>query len=454
MIDDDVYLLEKLKRTLEEEGYVIDAARSPDEAVSFLKSKDYILVLTDLSMPGTEGLSIIESIKAVNSTVPVIVLTGHGSASEAAKATSMGCADYLRKPIAADELKFRVEKTIRQSGLEEEVQSLRLQLRRSKARETIVGGSAQMRLVLDKIAMVGETSLTVLIRGETGTGKDLVARAIHESSSRSRRPFIAVSCAAIPQTLLEGQLFGHKKGAFTGADKDQKGLIQLAEKGTLFLDEIGELDMPSQVKLLRVLESRELRPLGDERVHPVDVRVIAATNIDIEQAIRQNQFRSDLFYRLNVFPFALPPLREHKEDIPLLVRHFAERYSEELCGKKKSFSAEAIQKLADYDWPGNVRELENKVRQAVLLEPGEVVSPSAIELGGEYTGEETWNFADVKQQAIDRAEKKLIRKLLAKTGGVISKAADIAGMHRKTFWRLMRKHGIETEEFRAQRREQ
>lgn len=449
LIDDDVYLLEKLKGVLEAEGYAVNGARSPEEALTFLAAKDYLLVITDLSMPGTEGLSIYESIREVSPSVPVIILTGRGSAVEAARATKMGCSDYLRKPIAPDELKFRVQKAIHQFGLEAEVASLRSRLKRTEAREMIVGASAPMRLVLDKIAMVATSELTVLIRGETGTGKELVAKAIHNTSLRAKRPFIEVVCAAIPQTLLEGQLFGHKRGSFTGADRDQKGLIQLAENGTLFLDEIGELDAASQVKLLRVLESRELRPLGDEKVHKVNVRVIAATNLNIEQAIERERFRSDLFYRLNVFPITLPPLREHKEDIPLLARHFAELHGPDLCGKRMTFSPEAIQKLVDYDWPGNVRELESKVCQAILAAPHEIVSPSAIDLAVEAGPDLSLRYAEAKKAAVDRVERRFVRELLARTNGAISEAASIAGLHRNTFWRLMKKHGIHAGDFRT-----
>ncbi len=448
LIDDDVYLLEKLTGVLEAAGYAVDAARSPKEALAFLAAKDYMLVITDLSMPGTEGLSIYESIREVHASIPVIILTGHGSAPEAARAIKMGCSDYLRKPIATDELKFRIQKTIHQFGLETEVAALRSQLRRTAARETIVGASSSILLVLDKIAMVADSELTVLVRGETGTGKELVVKAIHKNSPRAKQPFIEVACAAIPQTLLEGQLFGHKKGSFTGADRDQKGLIELAENGTLFLDEIGEMDIASQVKLLRVLESKESRRLGDENVRRLSIRVVAATNLNIEEAVQENRFRSDLFYRLNVFPIMLPPLREHKEDIPLLAQHFAELHSASLCGKRKTFSPDTIRKLVEYDWPGNVRELENKVCQAILMAPAKVVLPSAIDLAVQAAPEMSLRYAETKKDAINRTEQRFVRKLLAKTNGAISEAATIAGLHRNTFWRLMKKHGIQASEFR------
>lgn len=451
LIDDDVSLLGNLKQAVEAVGYEADTARSPDEALALLSRKNYRLVITDLRMPGSEGLSIYEAIRSKAPLAAVIVLTGYGTADEAARAIRMGYTDYLRKPISIGELKFRIEKAIRQRQIETEVASLRAQLVHSCAGRSIVGSSSGIRLVLEKISMVAESPATVLIRGETGTGKELVARAIHASSSRAGSPFVTVACAAIPQPLLEGQLFGHKRGAFTGADRDQKGLMELADEGTLFLDEIGDIDTASQVKLLRVLETGELRALGDKSVRKVDLRLIAATNRDLEHAIRINEFRDDLFYRLNVFPIMLPSLRERKEDIPLLVRHFAELHSPDLCGPVKTFSPEAILKLSAYDWPGNVRELENKVRQAILLAPGDTVGPSAVDLQFLGTAASTFTLSDAKKRATDSIEKRLVRESLAETNGIISKAARLIGVARKNFWLLMKKHEIDAEEFRIQK---
>ncbi|HUT04524.1 MAG TPA: sigma-54 dependent transcriptional regulator [bacterium] len=451
LIDDDIYLLPKLTETLRAMGYVVDPAQSPKEALELLAAQNYTLVITDLAMPGTEGLSIYESIREVDPVVPVIIITGYGSPDEAALAMKMGCTDYLRKPIDPDELVFRIEKARHQSMMQAEVVSLRAQLKRSVTEQTIVGASAAMRLVMDKIAMAADSDVTVLIRGETGTGKELVAKAIHNSGPRAKHPFVTVACAAIPQTLLEGQLFGHKKGAYTGADRDQEGLIESAERGTLFLDEIGEVDAASQVKLLRFLESGEVRPLGSTKMHILSVRVVAASNLDMEQAMEKNLFRKDLFYRLNVFPVTLPPLRERKEDIPLLVRHFAELHSPELSGESKTFSPEAIKKLLGYDWPGNVRELENKVRQAILLTHEEVVRPSAVELSVRRRPGSSAKFAEVKKEAMDRAEKQFLKEMLDRANGVIMLAAKLAGLHRKNFSILMKKHGIRAEEFRRRK---
>lgn len=448
IVDDDEPFLDNLETALSSAGYKVDTAPSPEKALTLLVARSYELVITDLRMPGTDGLCIYEAIRDVDRFVPVIVLTGYGGADEAARAINMGCADYLRKPITLDELKFRVDKARRQHQIEAEVASLREQLSRTSAGPFIVGASGPIRSILDKIAMVAESGVTVLIRGETGTGKELVARAVHESSPRAGSPFVAVACAAIPQPLLEGQLFGHKRGAYTGADKDQKGLIDLANRGTLFLDEIGDIDTTAQVKLLRTLETGELRPLGDGKVHTVDVRLIAATNRDLEQAIKSGQFRDDLFYRLNVFPIALPALRDRREDIPLLVKHFAELHGPALCGRCKIFSKEAIEVFLAYDWPGNVRELENKVRQAILLAPGQVVAPSAIDLPVEEPAASAWRFSEAKKGAIDAFETRFVRGVLSRTRGVISKAARLAGLDRKNLWLLMKKHGIQAEEFR------
>ena len=448
IVDDDELFLENLGAALSSAGYKVDSAPSPERALALLVARSYELVITDLKMPGTDGLSIYEEIRQVDRSVPVVVLTGHGRADEAARAINMGCADYLRKPITLDELKFRVDKARRQHQIEVEVASLREQLSRTSGGPCIVGTSGPIRSILDKIAMVAESDVTVLVRGETGTGKELVARAVHESSARAKGPFVAVACAAIPQPLLEGQLFGHKKGAYTGADKDQKGLIDLANGGTLFLDEIGDIDTAAQVKLLRTLETGELRTLGDGKVHTVDIRLIAATNRDLEQAIKSGQFRDDLFYRLNVFPIALPALRDRKEDIPLLMRHFAELHSPALCGEHKTFSKEAIDLFVAYSWPGNVRELENKVRQAILVAPGPVVTPAAIDLPIEKVAPTSWRFSEAKKGAIDAFEMRFIQDVLSRAGGVISKAARLAGLDRKNLWLMMKKHGIQAEEFR------
>lgn len=453
LIDDDVSLLSNLKQAVEMVGYEADAAKCPDEALTLLSRREYELVITDLRMPGNAGLSIYESIRSKAPLAPVIILTGYGTADEAARAMRMGYTDYLRKPISMGELKFRIDKAIRQHQIETEVASLRAQLVHSSAGRTIVGSSSDIRLVLEKISMVAGSPATVLIRGETGTGKELVARAIHSNSSRAAQPFVTVACAAIPQPLLEGQLFGHKRGAFTGADKDQKGLMELADGGSLFLDEIGDIDIASQVKLLRVLETGELRPLGDRSERRVDLRFIAATNRDLERAIRANQFRDDLFYRLNVFPIVLPPLRKRKEDIPLLARHFAELHSPGLCGRVKTFSPDSIQKLLGHDWPGNIRELENKVRQAILLAPGDTVGADAIELQSEAPASKTFTLSEAKRQASDSIERRLLRASLTETNGVISKAAKLVGVARKNFWLLMKKHDIDAQEFRAQKTE-
>ena len=454
IVDDDELFLDNLETALSSAGYRVDTALSPEKALKLIVERSYELVLTDLRMPGTDGLCIYEAIREIDQSVPVIVLTGYGRSDEAARAVNMGCADYLRKPITLDELRFRVDKARRQHQIEVEVASLRERLSRTSAGPCIVGASAAIRSILDKIAMVANSGVTVLIRGETGTGKELVARAVHESSPRAGRSFVAVACAAIPQPLLEGQLFGHKRGAYTGADSDQKGLIDSADRGTLFLDEIGDIDTAAQVKLLRILETGELRPLGDRKVHKVDIRLIAATNRDLEEAIKSGQFRDDLFYRLNVFPITLPALRDRKEDIPLLVKHFAELHGPDLCGLCKTFSKQAIELLVGYDWPGNVRELENKVRQAILLAPGEIVETSAIDLPVEQpegiiskscVGS---TFCEAKRGAIDAFETRFVRDVLSETKGIISKAARLAGLDRKNMWLLMKKHGIRAEEFR------
>lgn len=448
LIDDDVTLLENLQALLTAVGYETDAACSPAEALNLIASEDYSLVITDLKMPGTDGLCIYEAIRDVNASVPVIVLTGYGSADEAANAIKMGCTDYLRKPVTLDELRFRIEKARRQHEVEVQVASLRAELKRTSASRTIVGSSVAIRLVLAKIAMVAKSDASVLITGETGTGKELVARAIHENSDRASYPFIAVACAAIPHPLLEGQLFGHKKGAYTGADRDQEGLIALAHRGALFLDEVGDIDITSQVKLLRVLETGELRPLGDKRVHKVDIRLIAATNRDLEKAINEEHFRADLFYRLNVFPIHLPPLRDRGEDIPLLVSHFAELHGPVLCGHAKTFSPGAVQKLMAYKWPGNVRELENKVRQAMLVAPGDAVGPSAIDLPVKVKTSGSRRFRDAKNEAVAVFERQYVEELLTESGGVISEAARLAGLDRKNFWLLMKKHDVNADEHR------
>lgn len=369
VIDDDDSLRRILEYSLMEEGHSVLTAASGEEGLAIFADQHPALVITDMKMSGMDGFQVLKAVKEQSADTLVIIITAFGEVDAAVRAMKLGAYDYVTKPFGRDELKLTVKKALQLRGLSEENRQLREELSDRNDFRTMVGTSKKMERVFEVVRKVADTEATVLITGESGTGKELVARAIHSLSSRKKAPFVPINCAAIPRELLESELFGHVKGAFTGAVKDRPGKFQMAEGGTLFLDEVGDLPVELQPKLLRVLQERVVEPLGGAKVQKLDVRLVAATNLDLEKAIDEGQFREDLYYRLSVIPVHLPSLRERKEDLPLLLRHFVAK----LGCPDVTFSKEALDVLTMYSWPGNVRELENTVERLLIMRRGDEI---------------------------------------------------------------------------------
>ncbi len=454
VVDDDPIILSSAERILTAEGYEVFKAMDGESALKILEEVVCDLVLADLRMPGMDGMELLKRIKAFLPSTEVIIITGFGTIKSAVEALRAGAYDYIEKPFTPETLKNIVSGCLERKRLVMENIQLRREVQGLYKLEKIIGNSRAMQRVFDLIAQVAPTNSTVLITGESGTGKELVARAIHYNSPRRDAPFIVVDCSSIPETLIEAELFGHTKGAFTGAFTSRKGLLELANTGTLFLDEIGNLSLSVQAKLLRVLQEREFRPVGSDRSIKVDVRFIAATNKNLLDLVREGSFREDFFYRLNVFPIKLPPLRERKEDIPGLVHHFIKKYSKETGCEVNHISAEAMRILTSYDWPGNVRELENVIHRAVILSDSSIIRPEHIQIEG-YPHQDIpvasipKNLQELKRlkgflkrKAVEGLEREFIIEALKRNNFNVSKAAMDVGMQRTNFYGLMKKYGI------------
>jgi DNA-binding NtrC family response regulator len=374
VIDDDTSLRRVLEYNLQEEGYEVETASSGEEGLTILDTFQPHLVITDMKMRGMDGLMVLKSIREMSQEMLVIIITAFGSVDAAVEAMKAGAYDYITKPFNRDALRLTVKKALQFSHLAEENKRLKSELNAKADFQTIIGSSSEMEKLFSVIRKVADTEASVLITGESGTGKELVARSIHANSSRRNGPFVTINCSAIPRDLLESELFGHTKGAFTGAIKEKAGKFQLADGGTIFLDEVGELLLELQPKLLRVLQEKEVEPVGSTKVQKLDVRVISATNLDIEKAVTNGRFREDLYYRLSVIPLHLPPLRERKEDIRLLVRYFTSKHG----GEKVTFEQSALDILTHYSWPGNVRELENTVERILILRNSDTITSGDI----------------------------------------------------------------------------
>jgi DNA-binding NtrC family response regulator len=397
------------------------------------------VVLTDLRMKGMQGLELLTEIRRSHPDVNVILMTGFGSVETAVEAMKHGASDYLTKPVKKDELVRVIERVVREASLRREVSRLRKEVHKEYSFHQILGKSKPMQAVFDLIKRVADSPTNVLITGESGTGKELVAKAIHYNSDRKDAPFIPVNCAAIPEQLLESELFGHMRGAFTDAKFDKRGLFEEAQKGTLFLDEISELPLMLQAKLLRAIQEREIRRVGANKPIPVDVRIIAATNLNLGEEVKAKRFRDDLYYRLNVIELKLPPLRDRREDIPLLVEAFLKKCGESRGKDVKGVSEAALAMLMDYAWPGNVRELENVVERAVTLSRGEKISaddlPPAVQ--GARGDRRVLDEAAEKTLPLHEIEKEYIKKILEKMGGNKYQAAHALGIDRKTLYRKL-----------------
>ena len=438
VIDDDPEMCRLLSDVLKGEGFSVLAIGESLEASKALKKEEFDVIVTDLKMKGLKGLDLLEEAKKVAPLTPVIIITAFGTIESAIKAMKMGAYDYITKPFQIDEIVLTVKKALENRLLKKEVVRLKKEVESRYHFHRLIGKSPSMQKIYDLIQRISDSSGNVLITGESGTGKELVAKAIHYNGVRKEGPFVAVNCAAIPETLLESELFGYKRGAFTDAKTDKKGLIFGATDGTLFLDEITEMSPMLQAKLLRVIEEKEVRPLGDTNSHPIDVRIISASNRDIRSLIREGRFREDLYYRLKVIDIELPPLRERKEDIPLLVQHFTGKFSDETKKKISGVSEDALKLLVNYSWPGNVRELENVIQRAITLTQYETIRPD--DLPSSMLQEIRENVLDKglrEKYSIDQLEKEYIRKILIEVGGNKSKAAEILGLDRKTLYRKL-----------------
>jgi two-component system response regulator PilR (NtrC family) len=446
IVDDEESLRELLGIMLGKEGYEVLTAVDRATASQALNRHAVDMVITDVKLPDGDGIEILRHVKAASPETAVIVMTAFGSTETAVAALKLGAHDYLVKPFDVDELRIVVRNALEKQQLTQENLRLKAEFRSQYGLERIIGVSAAMAAVFDMVRSIAGTSSTVLITGESGTGKELVAKAIHALSPRRDAPFVSVNCGAMPESLLESELFGHVRGAFTDAHQNKKGLFEVAHRGTLFLDEVGETPMPMQVKLLRALQEKRVRRLGGTDEIETDVRIVVATNNPLEELVRLRRFREDLFYRLNVIPIRMPPLRERREDIPMLAEHFLKRYSEQMGKSLVKISSEAMQALVRYSWPGNVRELENIVERAVALETTPAVLPERLPgtLTARAPGEARASIGPgfALDQHLFALERDLLREALEQSEGDRRRAASILGIKPRALRYLIRKHGI------------
>jgi len=446
LVDDEPKILELLSVALEDEDYKVLTAKSGDEALRQARKEKPQVVFLDIRMPGMDGLEVLRRLRDTNQAASVIMITAYGAMETVLEATKLGAYDYLTKPLDLERVKVLIRRALEAQKLAQEVASLKSKVEEKYKLENIVGKHPRMFEVYKTIARVMDNKATVLILGETGTGKEVVARAIHFNGLLKDGPFIAIDCASLPQDLLESELFGHEKGAFTGAIAQKMGKFELADKGTLFLDEIGNLTGATQVKLLRFLQERKIERVGGTKPIELDVRIIAATNLDLEKAVQEGSFREDLYYRLNVVTMPLPPLRERRDDIPLLVKHFLQKFKSESKGKVKHVPPETMGLLMRYHWPGNVRELENIIERAIVIGKTDAILvedlPSRIQKGASESGLEISPGKIPFEQRVEHFEKKLIIDALEKANWVQTKAAELLGTSRSIIKYKMKKYGI------------
>ena len=444
VVDDDRNLLDLIAMRLEALGNAVFAFDHENLAKEAAIKEVFDLAVIDLQLVKQDGLSLMEELHFINPDMPVIILTAHGSIESAVEAMKRGAFTYLTKPFDSRELMLQIERAREKSQLTGEISRLKELLEERYNFANIIAKSEGMRLVLEKVARIADTESNVAIYGASGTGKELIAKAIHISSQRGNFPFLAINCAAIPESLLESELFGFEKGAFTGAVKNSKGLFTRADKGTVFLDEIGDMPLSIQAKLLRVLQEKNFVPLGSEKPVSVDVRIIVATNKDLKKEVKSGNFREDLFYRIHVIPVELPLLKDRKDDIPPLVEHFIKKYNGVMGKKVTSITPAAMQKLMLHDWPGNVRELENTIEYAIAMTGSNTLADNLIL----HTINEQEELLTL-QQARAGFEKKYIENLLEITSGNVSKASELAGKYRADFYNLMKKYNIAPQDFKS-----
>ena len=442
-----------LRGLLRREGYDVDLAGSGEEAIERLREGGFDLVLTDLKLGmGPSGMDVLKAVKEMHPETVVVMITAHGSEKVAVEAMKLGAEDYVPKPFDNDEIRLVIRRALERTRLAREHRMLLERVEREFGFENLIGTGPSMRVVFETIRKVAETDLTVLIRGASGTGKELVAQALHQRSQRNKRPFVAVNCAAISRELVESELFGHEKGAFTGADSRRVGRFEAADGGTIFLDEIGDMPTETQAKVLRVLQEREFERVGGTKPIQVDVRVVAATHRDLEAEVEKGSFRDDLYYRLRVVEIELPALRDRSEDLPLLIDRFLEQVAERLGRDRKQMSEAALGGLVRHSWPGNVRELRNVVEQAAVLSSGPAIELDDLRLAVKETDDEASvdlavSFRDAKQSAVESFEKAYLLQALRTHGGNISRTAESIGMVRQSLQQKIRELGLRDEDW-------
>ncbi|TCK62678.1 sigma-54-dependent transcriptional regulator [Seleniivibrio woodruffii] len=441
IVDDDISLLEILRMRFQSCGFTPHAAQSAGEALAMLKSDVFDAAVFDMRLGSETGLELLREAHAIDSGLPVIFLTAYGTINDAVEAMKQGAYSYLTKPFDHRELIEKVADAVERCSHSRRI--LRVNDDDSPVAVTIIGCSEKTRRVRERIAAAGQSDANVFIYGESGTGKELAARMLHAVSPRHKAPFVAMNSAAIPESLMESELFGHEKGAFTGADRRKRGFFEQAQGGTVFMDEISEMPLAMQTKLLRVLENREVSPLGSEKVLKLDIRVVSASNKNLLEKIENKEFRADLFYRIHVVRIELPPLRDRREDIPLLCAHFLNKYTHRYGRDGKVISGDAMDRMMSYDWPGNVRELENVIECAVVMSPADVIKAESIKFAQNQD-----SFAQVYREAKRQFEEVFLRQLMERTKGNISKASKLSDIYRADLYDLLKKHSIDPADFR------
>ena len=446
VVDDEAEIRRSVRMILEYEGYDVMEASSGPEGIALVEKESPDLVFLDVKMPGMDGLEALQRIRTVSETLPVVIISGHGTVSTAVEATKAGAFDFIEKPLASERVLLTIRNALDQTRLADENRSLK---RAAEVRHQMVGESPALRHVWDAIKRAAPTNATVLLLGESGAGKELVARSIHRNSLRSRERFVQVNCAAIPEELIESELFGHEKGSFTGATEKQIGKFEQADKGTIFLDEVGDMSPKTQAKVLRVLQEGEVERLGSARTIKVDVRVIAATNKDLEGEIEKGTFREDLYFRLSVIPITVPPLRERREDIPLLIRHFAELFSREHNRRPHRFTPAALEFMQKARWKGNVRELKNTVERLLIMTPGDSVDVDdlrdVVRLEPKAQGPDNEKNPGTLREFKESAERAFLVGKLRENGWNISKTAEVIGTPRSNLYKKLEQYGIAQE---------
>lgn len=442
IVEDEAQMCDLLMSFFGDKGYKVAAVQNGEDAIARLEEEDYALVITDIKLPGMSGLELLARLRLEWQDVAVIIMTAFSSISSAVEAMKLGAEDYIGKPFQLDELAITVEKALERRSLRREVRELRAEVRDRYNFSNIVGRSKPMMQLFEVIRRIAaRRDASALIIGSTGTGKELVARAIHYNSDRREAPFVPINCSAIPETLLESELFGHQKGAFTGAHETRRGLFEEAQGGTVFLDEINTLSQNLQVKLLRVLQERVVRRVGGRENLTIDIRLVSASNLDLEEAVKRGEFRQDLFYRLSVVPVRLPDLKDRREDIPLLVYHFLQKFSQQHGEAARRFSSEAMRVLMTHSWPGNVRELENAVEHALTMGSGEILTMDDLPSSVTSPERDIVEEAVLDNVPLAEVERRYIIKILEKMGSHQIKTAQILGIDRRTLYRRLRQYG-------------